>query len=100
MPSASDRPIERAVLQAYQRPMLGSPTPALSPASVVAAYQPPAITTAPGGPAPAPAPAQAPDAGTFAIRGPFDPDPSHVLAGMGGPNDPEAAHRRARQADE
>jgi endoglucanase len=89
-----------AVLQAYQWPMLGSPTPAFSPASVVAAYQPPAITTAPPARAPAPAPAQAPGANTFAIGGPFDPDPSHVLAGMGGPSDPDAAHRQARQADE
>jgi hypothetical protein len=37
---------------------------------------------------------------TFAIGGPYDPDPSHALLGMGGPADPDPAHRRARQADE
>jgi hypothetical protein len=38
--------------------------------------------------------------GTYAIGGPFDPDPAHALLGTGGPNDPDPAHRQARQADE
>ena len=81
-----------AMLQAYQWPMLGAPTPAFTPSSVVAAYQPRAITSA--------SPAAPAGGSTFAIGGPFDPDPAHVLVGMGGPNDPDSAHRQARQADE
>jgi endoglucanase len=84
-----------ALLQAYQWPMLGAPPAAVAAASVIGAYQPPAITSAP-----AVAPVPAPAVGSFAIGGPFDPDPGHTLAGMGGPHDPDAAHRRARQADE
>jgi endoglucanase len=94
-----------ALLQAYQWPMLGTPTPPADAAAIIAAYQPPALTAAPAA-APATAPASVSLAtttaggGTFAIGGPFDPDPSHALLGMGGPNDPDAWHRQARQADE
>ena len=31
---------------------------------------------------------------------PLKADPAHALLGSGGPNDPDAAHRQARQADE
>ena len=85
-----------ALLQAYQWPLLGSALPAFTPPAVIAAYQPPAAAPAP---TPAPAPATG-DGASFAIGGPFDPDPSHALAGLGGPKDSDAAHRQARQADE
>jgi endoglucanase len=87
-----------AMLQAYQWPMLGEPVTASAAAAVINAYQPPAIVV----PAPAAVPAPAPAGGviSFAIGGPFDPDPGHALAGMGGPGDPDPAHRQARQADE
>lgn len=83
-----------AVLQAYQWPMLGEPTPAVP--SVIAAYQPP-TPSSPAAPGPG---VSSPGGEKFAIGGPFDPDPTHVLSGVGGPNDPDPAHRQARQADE
>jgi endoglucanase len=88
-------PAKLALLQGYQWPMLGAPMPPLAVVAVTNAYQPPAISSAPASP-----PAPAAGVSSFAIGGPFDPDPSHWLAGMGGPNDPDAAHRQARQADE
>ena len=80
-----------ALLQGYQWPMLGAPTLVPSALAVIRAYQPPA---------PGPVPAPATGGGPFAIGGPFDLDPGHALAGMGGPGDPDAAHRQARRADE
>jgi endoglucanase len=103
-------PAKLAVLQAYQWPLIGSPEPAADAEAIVAAFQgptPPALSAAP-----APAqiqlhaqPAlvvstQAVSVATFAIGGPFDPDPAHALLGVGGPSDPDPAHRAARQADE
>jgi endoglucanase len=96
------------LLQAYQWPLLGSPEPAAAAQAIVAAYQPPALSPAAARPS-APATGQGTGASTtlalgpgasFAIGGPFDPDPNHVLAGAGGPNDPDPAHRAARRADE
>jgi endoglucanase len=106
-------PAKIAVLQAYQWPLLGSPEPAAAAQAIVAAYQPPTLASAPGAagtvPVQPPVPAaqtapslaipSAPSA-TFAIGGPFDPDPHHALSGAGGPTDPDPAHRQARQADE
>ena len=100
-------PAKMAVLRAYQWPLLGSPEPAAAAQAIVAAYQPPSLSRASGAAA-APAPGQsassagvssAPGA-TFAIGGPFDPDPHHAVLGAGGPTDPDPAHRQARQADE
>ena len=86
-----------SVLQAYQWPLLGLPESAAAAQAIVNAYQPPTLT-APAAPVAA-APGVAP-IGTYAIGGPFDPDPAHALLGTGGPNDPDPAHRQARQADE
>jgi hypothetical protein len=97
-----------SLLQAYQWPLLGSPEPADAAQAIVAAYQPPSLSpataaasaTATGqstGVAGARATALGP---SFAIGGPFDPDPRHVLAGAGGPTDPDPAHREARRTDE
>ena len=87
-------PAKIAVLQAYQWPLLGSPEPAAAAQAIVAAYQPPTLASAPGAartvPVQPPVPAaqtapslaipSAPSA-TFAIGGPFDPDPRHALSG-------------------
>ena len=95
-----------AILRAYQWPLLGSPVPAPAAQAIVAAYQPPPLSRAAAAVAPSAARSattpgvQASAGATFAIGGPFDPDPQHVLLGAGGPNDPDPAHRRARQADE
>jgi hypothetical protein len=105
-------PAKMAILQAYQWPLIGSPEPAADAEAIVAAYQGPTLPAQTVAPAPAPvqvqlnsqpasASTQAGSAGgTFAIGGPFDPDPAHTLLGMGGPGDPDPAHRAARQADE
>jgi len=41
-----------------------------------------------------------PPGARLAPGGPFDPDLNHVLAGVGGPNDPDPAHRQVRAHDE
>jgi hypothetical protein len=92
------------LLRAYQWPLLGSPEPADAAQAIVAAYRPPAA------PATMPSAAgqstSASDTGpsapgsSFAIGGPFDPDPHHAMAGAGGPTDPDSAHRQARRTDE
>jgi endoglucanase len=94
------------VLQAYQWPLVASPVPAVYAQAIVAAYQGPSLS----GPATSTSLSTARSATTlgmpsvagvtFALGGPFDPDPQHVLLGAGGPNDPDPAHRQARQADE
>jgi len=86
-----------AILQAYQWPLLGSPEPADAAQAIVAAYTGPTLSVPGSTVAPPPAVASM---GTYAIGGPFDPDPAHALLGSGGPNDPDLAHRQARQADE
>jgi hypothetical protein len=90
-----------SILQAYQWPLLGSPEPAAAAQAIVVANQGPTLSV------PGPVPGAVPSApllltpsGTFAIGGPFDPDPHHALLGAGGPADPDPAHRQARQADE
>jgi len=91
------------ILQAYQWPLLGSPESAAAAQAIVAAQGSPTLSGPGGGGAsvvPAPAVMSGASTGSFAIGGPFDPDPAHVLLGSGGPNDPDAAHRQARQADE
>jgi endoglucanase len=89
-----------SLLHAYQWPLLGTPEAAAAAQAVIAAYQPPAVSQAhvPGDPAESRP--QTSLASSFAVGGPFDPDPSHVLAGLGGPNDPDPAHRQSRLADE
>jgi endoglucanase len=103
------------MLQAYQSPLLGTPEPAANAQAIVAASGPviaanqgPGRGAAPVVPQPGPV-APLPGAGqpvlplgpgTFAIGGPFDPDPTHAQLGVGGPTDPDPAHRQARQADE
>src|SRR5216683_3252617 len=86
-----------AILQAYQWPLLGSPEPADAAQAIVAAYTGPMLSNPGSTVAPPPAVASM---GTYAIGGPFDPDPAHALLGSGGPNDTDPAHRQARQADE
>jgi endoglucanase len=86
-----------SILQAYQWPLLGSPVPAAAAQAIVAANPGPTLSVPPSAPS---ARLLATTAGTFAIGGPFDPDPNHALLGAGGPNDPDPAHRQARQADE
>jgi len=94
-----------SILRAYQWPLLGSPEPAAAARAIVAAYQGPTLS-APGSATVSASVASSSllptegSAGTFAIGGPFDPDPAHALLGAGGPNDRDAAHRQARQADE
>jgi endoglucanase len=89
-----------SILRAYQWPLLGSPEPAGSAQAIVGAFEPP-ILSAPGASIVSPPPlASGPSADTYAIGGPFDPDPAHASLGAGGPNDPDTAHRQARQADE
>jgi hypothetical protein len=91
------------ILQAYQWPLLGSPESAAAAQAIVAAQGSPTLSGPGGGGAsvvPAPAVVSGASTGSFAVGGPFDPDPAHALLGSGGPNDPDAAHRQARQADE
>jgi hypothetical protein len=95
-------PAKLAILQAYQWPLIGSPEPAADAEAIVAAFQGPTLPAPSVAPVPAQVQPQTQSAtvATFAIGGPFDPDPAHAVLGMGGPNDPDPAHRAARQADE
>ena len=95
-------PAKLAILQAYQWPPLGSPEPAVAAQAIIAAFDGPSPSPpAPTAPvAPPSTSVAAGPGGTFAIGGPFDPDPNHVLLGAGGPSDPDPAHRQARQTDE
>ena len=102
------------LLAGYQWPLLGAPRP--DAAKPIAAAPSMSDRTAPaaGAPAGAPAGSNTPSTaqgapqppvpvaagGVVALGGPFDPDPVHVRQGIGGPNDPEAARRAARQRDE
>src|SRR5207248_3086794 len=89
-----------SILRAYQAPLLGSPESAAAAQAIVAASQSPTVAAPGASSTPVPPVSSGLSTGTFAIGGPFDPDPAHALVGAGGPNDPDAAHRQARQADE
>jgi endoglucanase len=94
-------PAKLSMLQGYMAPLLGSPEPAADAAALIAQNTPgtvsvaqvPATTTSA-------TTTSAPGVESFAVGGPFDPDPAHVRMGLGGPTDPDPAHRKARQADE
>jgi endoglucanase len=95
------------MLQAYQSPLLGAPEPPAAAQAIIAASPGPTLSdaTQPSTRSAVPVPqigqvATPLSPSTFAIGGPFDPDPQHTLLGSGGPNDPDPAHRQARQADE
>jgi endoglucanase len=86
-----------SILKAYQWPLIGEPVAAANARAIIDAYQGPTLTK------PAPQAAAAPStepSGSFAIGGPFDPDPQHAHMRIGGPNDADPLRRMARQADE
>jgi endoglucanase len=84
------------VLKGYQWPLIGSPQSSEAARAIIDAYQAPPVKPQ----APAPASVPAAPAPSFAVGGPFDPDPQHAQQGIGGPGDPDPARRQARQADE
>ena len=83
-------PAKLAILRAYQWPPLGSPEPAAAAQAIIAAFDGPSPSPpAPTAPvAPPSTSVAAGPGGTFAIGGPFDPDPNHVLLGAGGQTSP------------
>jgi endoglucanase len=104
------------VLSAYQWPLLGAVSApdaiAAAPSAPAAGDTPaaPAADTKPAAPADAkPADGQSAPADAVALAskpadpaagGPFDPDPNHVLQGIGGPSDQDPNRRQRREEDE